>query len=86
MHMIKTDTSRQMRQLQIEFPDEHMRKYWLDHNVEMSKSEIKYCLEGRMRSWNKERGWHYTPKNKIYDHERGPQFPIELHWVWQEPL
>ena len=86
MHMIKKDTSRQMRQLQIEFPDEHMRKYWLDHNVEMSKSEIKYCLEGRMRSWNKERGWHYTPKNKIYDHERGPQFPIELHWVWHEPL
>ena len=56
-------------QLQIEFPDEHMRKYWLDNNVEETLTERKFCLEGRMRSWNKKRGWHYTPKKKIYDHE-----------------
>ena len=33
-----------------------------------------------MRSYAKERGWHYTRKNK------GPeQFPVELHWVWYDP-
>ena len=85
MLMTTKDTLRH-HQLQIEFPDEHMRKYWLDNNVEETSTERWFCLEGRMRSWNKERGWHYTPKNKIYEHERGPQFPIELHWVWHEPL
>ncbi len=81
MPMTKKDISRRMRQLQIEFPDEHLRKYWVDNNIEMSVAEIKYSLEGRMRCWNKERGWHYTRKHK------GPeQFPIELHWIWHEPL
>ena len=80
MPMTKTATLRH-HQLQIEFPDEHMRKYWLDNNVDETSAESKFCLEGRMRSWNKERGWHYTRKHK------GPeQFPIELHWVWHEPL
>ena len=86
MLMTKTDTSRRLHQLQIEFPDEHLRKYWMDNKVEETSAESKFCLEGRMRSWNKKRGWHYTPKKKIYDHERGQQFPIELHWVWHEPL
>ena len=54
--------------------------------MEETLTERKFCLEGRMRSWNKERGWHYTVKNKIYDHEKGQQFPIEYHWVWHEPL
>ena len=85
MLMTTKDTLRH-HQLQIEFPDDHMRKYWMDNNVEETSTERWFCLEGRMRSWNKERGWHYTPKNKIYDNERGPQFPIELHWVWHEPL
>ena len=80
MLMTKKDTSRH-HQLQIEFPDEYMKKYWLDNNIVMSPAEIKFCTEGRMRSYAKERGWHYTRKHK------GPeQFPIELHWVWYEPL
>ena len=74
-----------MKQLQIEFPDEYMKKYWLDNNVVLSAAEIKFCTEGRMRAYAKERGWHYTPKNKIYDHEKGVQFPIELHWEWYDP-
>jgi len=70
-----------LKQLQIEFPDDHMRKYWLDNNVEETSSEIKFCIEGRMRSYAKERGWHYTRK-----HTGPEQFPIELHWEWYEPL
>jgi len=78
MLMTKKDTLRH-HQLQIEFPDQE--KYWLDNNIVMSPAEIKFCTEGRMRSYAKERGWHYTRKHK------GPeQFPIELHWVWYEPL
>ena len=42
MHMTKKDILRRMRQLQIEFPDEHMRKYWIDNNIEMTQAEIKY--------------------------------------------
>ncbi len=68
-----------MKQLQIEFPDESMRKYWLDNNIEMTEAEMNFCVEGRMRAWNDDRGWHYTRKHK------GPeQFPIELHWVWKD--
>ena len=52
-----------MKQLQIEFPDEYMKKYWLDNNIVMSAAEIKFSTEGRMRSYAKERGWHYTRKN-----------------------
>jgi hypothetical protein len=69
-----------MRQLQIEFPDEFMRKYWLDSNAHETLAESEFCLEGRMRAYRKERGWHYTRKTK------GPeQFPIEQHWVWYNP-
>ena len=69
-----------MKQLQIEFPDEFMRKYWVDNNIVMSAAEIKFSTEGIMRSYAKGRGWHYTRKNK------GPeQFPIELHWEWYDP-
>ena len=40
----------------------------------------QFSIEGRMRSYAKRRGWHYTRKHK------GPeQFPIELHWVWYDP-
>ena len=83
MHTTKTVSLRH-HQLQIEFPDEHMRKYWLDNNVVETPTGSKFCLEGRMRAYRKERGWHYTTKNKIYDHERGVQFPVELHWVWYD--
>jgi len=68
-----------LKQLQIEFPDEHMKKYWLDHNVELTKAELKYCVEGRMRAYANERGWHYTRK-----YTEKEQFPIELHWVWKD--
>ena len=57
MLMTTKDTSRH-HQLQIEFPGQE--KYWLDNNVEMTPVEMKECIEGRMRSWNNERGWHYT--------------------------
>jgi len=66
-------------QLQIEFPGQE--KYWLDNNVVMTEVEMKYSIEGRVRSSNNERGWHYTRK-----HKGNEQFPIELHWVWYEPL
>ena len=78
MLMTTKDTLRQ-HQLQIEFPGQE--KYWLDNNVEMTLVEMKDCLEGRMRCWKNERGWHYTRK-----HTGPEQFPIELHWVWHEPL
>ena len=68
-------------QLQIEFPDESMKKYWLDNNIEMTAAELKDCVEGRMRCYNNERGWHQTRKYKERE-----QFPIELYWVWYEPL
>ena len=69
------------KQLQIEFLEEHMRKYWLDNNIEMTRAELKAGVEGRMRCYRKERGWHQTRK-----HTGPEQFPIELHWVWHEPL
>ena len=78
MPMTKKDISRH-HQLQIEFSGQE--KYWLDNNVEMTPVEMKECIEGRMRSWNNERGWHYTRK-----YTGSEQFPIELHWVWFEPL
>ena len=78
MLMTKKDTSRH-HQLQIEFPDEHMRKYWLDNNIEMTPAELKDCVEGRMRCYWKQRGWHQTRKNTDDN-----SFPIELHWVWHE--
>ena len=67
------------RQLQVEFPDEHMRKYWLDSNVDMSPAELGFDTEGRIRCHKNERGWHYTRKYKD-----GEQFPIELEWRWHE--
>ena len=68
------------RQLQVEFPDERMRKYWLDNNVEMSPAEMGFNIEGRIRAQKNERGWHYTRK-----HKGNEQFPIELEWRWFEP-
>jgi len=79
MLMTQKDTSRH-HQLQIEFPDDSMKKYWLDNNIEMTLAELKDCLEGRMRCRINERGWHQTRKYKNPE-----QFPIELHWVWYEP-
>jgi hypothetical protein len=66
-----------MRQLQIEFPDEHMQKYWIDNNVEMSKAEYDHHLLGMYNSSYKQRGWHYTRKYKNPE-----QYPIEKHWIW----
>ena len=77
--MMKKDTSRRMHQLQIEFPGQE--KYWLDNNIEMTAAELKDGVEGRMRCYWKQRGWHQTRKHKGKE-----QFPIELHWVWYEPL
>ena len=51
MLMTKTDTSKQMRQLQIEFPDEHMQKYWKDANFTATKAELKDRVEARMRCY-----------------------------------
>ena len=81
MPMTKKDTSRRMHQLQIEFPDEHVRKYWMDNNFTATAAELKDSVEGRMRCYWKQRGWHQTRKHKGKE-----QFPIELHWVWYEPL
>jgi hypothetical protein len=80
MLMTKKDTSRH-HQLQIEFPDEHMRKYWLDNNIEMTPAELKDCVEGRMRCYWKQRGWHQTSAPV----GPGQHFPIELYWEWYEP-
>ena len=68
-----------MRQLQIEFPDEHMRKYWMDNNFTATAAELKHGLEARMRCYRKERGWHQTSAPYA-----GDDFPIELYWVWYE--
>ena len=76
MLMTKKDTSRH-HQLQIEFPG--LEKYWLDNNVEMTAAELKDSVEGRMRCYWKQRGWHQTRKNTDDN-----SFPIELHWVWYE--
>ena len=76
MLMTKKDTSRH-HQLQIEFPGQE--KYWLDNNVEMTAAELKDSVEGRMRCYWKQRGWHQTRKNTDDN-----SFPIELHWVWYE--
>ena len=65
-----------MKQLQIEFPDEHMRKYWMD-NTELTKSESDHHILGMYNSYYKITGWQYTRK-----HEGPEQFPIEKHWVW----
>ena len=81
MPMTKKDTSKPMRQLQIEFPDDSMKKYWLDNNVEMSPAELKDRVEARMRCYRKERGWHLTSAPV----GPGQHFPIELYWEWYEP-
>ncbi|SVC74047.1 uncharacterized protein METZ01_LOCUS326901 [marine metagenome] len=47
----------------------------------MTPAELKDCVEGRIRCYNNERGWHQTRKHTGSEH-----FPIELHWVWYEPL
>ena len=78
MPMTKAGTSRH-HQLQIEFPG--LEKYWLDNNVEMTAAELKDGVEGRTRCYYNERGWHQTRKNTDDN-----SFPIELHWVWYEPL
>ena len=66
-----------MRQLEIEFPDEHMRKYWMDNNPELTKAESEHHILGMYNSYYKITGWQYTRK-----HEGPEQFPIEKHWVW----
>ena len=76
MLMMKMDILRH-HQLQIEFPGQE--KYWLDNNVEMTAAELKDSVEGRMRCYWKQRGWHQTRKNTDDN-----SFPIELHWVWYE--
>ena len=42
-----------MRQLQIEFPDEHMRKYWMDNNPELTKAESEHHILGMYNSYYK---------------------------------
>ena len=79
MLMTKKDTSRH-HQLQIEFPG--LEKYWLDNNVEMTAAELKDSVEGRMRCYWKQRGWHQTSAPV----GPGQHFPIELYWEWYEPL
>ena len=79
MPMTKKDTSRP-HQLQIEFPDDFMKKYWLDNNIEMTAAELKDCVEGRMRCYWKQRGWHQTSAPV----GPGQHFPIELYWKWYE--
>ena len=69
-----------MRQLQIEFPDSFMKKYWLDNNDDITKAESDHCIIGMYNSFYKRKGWHYTRK-----HDGPEQFPIEKHWVWYEP-
>ena len=76
MPTTKKGTSRH-HQLQIEFPGQE--KYWLDNNVEMTAAELKDSVEGRMRCYWKQRGWHQTRKNTDDN-----SFPIELHWIWHE--
>ena len=70
-----------MRQLQIEFPDEHMRKYWMDNNFTATAAELKHGLEGRMRCYWKQRGWHQTSAPYA-----GDDFPIELYWEWYDGI
>ena len=82
MLMTMKDTLKQMRQLQIEFPDEHMQKYWKDANFTATKAELKDRVEARMRCYRKERGWHLTSAPV----GPGQHFPIELYWEWHEPL
>ena len=82
MLMMMKVMSKQMRQLQIEFPDEHMRKYWMDANFTATPAELKDGIEGRMRCYRKERGWHLTSAPV----GPGQHFPIELYWEWYEPL
>ena len=77
MPMTKTGTSRH-HQLQIEFPGQE--KYWLDNNIEMTAAELKDCVEGRMRCYWKQRGWHQTSAPVA----PGQHFPIELYWEWYE--
>ena len=78
MPMTTKDTSRH-HQLQIEFPDEHMRKYWVDNNVELTKAECDHHILGMYNSFYNRRGWRWVRK-----HGHGEQFPIEKHWVWCE--
>ena len=81
MPMTKKDTSRRLHQLQIEFPDEHLRKYWMDNNFTATPAELKFSVEARMRCYRKERGWHQTSDPV----GPGQHFPIELRWEWYEP-
>ena len=77
--MTVKDLSKRMHQLEIEFPDEHMRKYWEDNNPELTKAEADHHILGMYNSYYKRIGWHYTRK-----HENPEQFPIEKHWIWYE--
>ena len=70
-----------MRQLQIEFLDKHMRKYWMDNNFTATAAELKHGLEARMRCYRKERGWHQTSAPYA-----GDDFPIELYWEWYDGI
>jgi len=67
-------------QLQIEFPDKHMRKYWMDNNFTATAAELKDGIEARIRCQKKERGWHQTSAPV----GPGQHFPIELYWEWYE--
>ena len=82
MLMTMKDTLKQMRQLQIEFPDDHMKKYWRDANFTATPAELKDGIKARMRCYRKERGWHLTSDPV----GPGQHFPIELYWEWYEPL
>ena len=72
-------------QLQIEFPDRHMQKYWKDSNFVYNHAEIMERIQGAMRCWTGEKGWQYKISNRIEDHEgKKAQFPIEREWVYVE--
>ena len=72
-------------QLQIEFPDRHMQKYWKDRNYVYNRAEAMERIQGAIRCWTGEKGWHYKISNRIEYHEgKRAQFPIEREWVYVE--
>jgi len=78
-------TFTQDMQLQIEFPDRHMQKYWKDSNYVYNRAEAMERIQGAIRCWTGEKGWHYKISNRIEDHEgKRAQFPIEREWVYVE--
>ena len=82
-HVLTHPTFTLDMQLQIEFPDRHMQKYWKDSNWVYNKAEAMERIAGAMRCWTGEKGWHYKISNRIEDHEgKQAQFPIEREWVY----